>query len=787
MRLTIGVLVVMVLVGTGWSSLPASVLILDPCSDLADGMELGDSLWLSDGPPEYHGNLAIGYPYTAVRHEPAFMFQVNGLARGDSVAYARLRFTTLGGDLLDTLRLEFSGLYHCTSQPFGQDFRPSQIPSTNARVTWNLLDPWIYSPAYDPLYSFGPDLSPLLNEILSSTSWPALPTGAFFSLSLEVTTSRLRSQLCKFGDTGTPWPPVQLEIYPTLGDAFLVPPVLGRVGCDAATVSFAHFATIDCYVAYGLAPESYIWAQGATRTLLPDVDPIRGVLGGAARDIDLSELAPDTQYYGRLMFGRPDGPEAYRSPEFALHTQRPPGSAFCFDIVADPHLEMKQDAHLTRDIDLYRVTLRNVRSDAPDFWIGLGDFAITLEAGNGVRSLEEARRIYTDVRSLEAREAGAIPFYFVLGNHEGEVGWLDYGGEGIYTWSEQARAEFVPNPHPDRFFGGNVRADVRGRPPEDYYAWEWGDALFVVLDPFRTTRVKPHNWGGGGSRNGWDWTLGEEQYNWLYQVLSASSRTWKFVFIHHLTGGVLEPIWGPYGRGGIEVAAYAVDGRPSFEWGGEDTLGVPVFAEQRPGWDHGPIRDLLREQGVTAVFHGHDHCYVEQALDGVVYQECPMPSDATYGGGMWGAAAYSHGVRLLNSGHLRVNVTDTQVRVEYVRAYLPGEGENGGIGRAYVIEGEPSAVVPGASRAPALRLRPNPSRGRIWIEAAYPSRVGAYLSLHDVTGRTLSRRGLPDDASGATLPWALTDAAGRPLPNGVYHLRLHIPGLTREQRLLVVR
>jgi hypothetical protein len=780
--------VLLALVNAGPDSARAVVMRLSPCDDAADGVEFSNSFWLSDGPPELDGKLALGFQEFGSPYEPAMRFQVNGLARGDSVAYARLRFTTLGGDLLDTLRMAYRGLYHCTARPFSQDFRPSQIPATNAVVEWALLDPWGYGPAYDPLYTFGPDLSPLVNEILASDHWPVLPTGAFLSLSLDLqpATGR-RSQFCKFADTGSVWAPVLLEIYPQLADAFLAFPGLGRVESGGATINFAHMATVDCYFVYGIAPGAYLWAQGVTRTLLPEVDPMRDVHGGAACEIELSDLEPDTQYYGQLCFSRPGRETYHTSAEFTFRTQRAPGAAFCFDIVADPHLEMKQDAHLDRDIDLYRTALRNVGGDAPDFWIGMGDFAITLEAGTGVRSIEEARRIYIEERNFEAEAMGAIPFYLVLGNHEGEVGWLDFGGDGIYRWSWMARTEFVPNPRPTGFYSGNRGSDLRIPPPEDYYAWEWGDALFVVLDPFRPTVNKPHNYGGAGSRDGWDWTLGREQYDWLLQVLEASTRSWKFVFIHHLVGGVLEPVWGPYGRGGTEAVKYDVAGRPSFEWGGEDTLGVDVFAAQRPGWNAGPIHDMLRDHGVTAVFHGHDHCYVQQSLDGVVYQECPMPSDANYGPGLWGSGAYEHGARLDNSGHLRVAVSPDEVRVEYVRAYLPGEGSNGHVERTYVISAGASSASTPLPVVPSLRLRPNPARGMVWIDAAYSSGTPAWLSVHDVAGRTVGTRVLPRRAPGAPLPWEPRDAAGRPLSSGIYQVRLHSAEGIEERRLLWVR
>ena len=57
---------------------------------------------------------------------------------------------------------------------------------------------------------------------------------------------------------------------------------------------------------------------------------------------------------------------------------------------------------------------------------------------------------------------------------------------------------------------------------QDYYAWTWGDALFVVISPFWTTTTKPYTTatGGGegdttGTDNRWLWTLGQTQFNWL--------------------------------------------------------------------------------------------------------------------------------------------------------------------------------------------------------------------------------------------------------------------------------
>jgi hypothetical protein len=39
-----------------------------------------------------------------------------------------------------------------------------------------------------------------------------------------------------------------------------------------------------------------------------------------------------------------------------------------------------------------------------------------------------------------------------------------------------------------------------------------------------------------------------------------------------------------------------------------------------------PIHQLLVRNKVAAVFHGHDHLFAKQDLDGIVYQEVPQPS-----------------------------------------------------------------------------------------------------------------------------------------------------------------
>ena len=184
---------------------------------------------------------------------------------------------------------------------------------------------------------------------------------------------------------------------------------------------------------------------------------------------------------------------------------------------------------------------------------------------------------------------------------------------------------------------------------ENYYAWTWGDALFVVLDPYRYSLRQR-----GGASDGWAWSLGREQYDWLAKTLAGSTAKYKFIFIHNLLAG------DQASRGGVEIAGFN-------EWGGKNLDGTEGFAQHRPGWPM-PVHKLLLQNHVTAVFRAHDNFYARQELDGILYLMVPQPSFAgndrirdlqNYG--------YKQGVFLGNSGHVRVTVAPEKVAVDYVK------------------------------------------------------------------------------------------------------------------------
>ncbi|CAM9911462.1 unnamed protein product, partial [Heterosigma akashiwo] len=153
------------------------------------------------------------------------------------------------------------------------------------------------------------------------------------------------------------------------------------------------------------------------------------------------------------------------------------------------------------------------------------------------------------------------------------------------VWTAQTRKQYFANPVPDNnFYTGNEQIqfpDALGL-QEDYYSWEWGNALFVALTPFWYTEQK--------GDSGWDWTLGEQQYYWLSDILDTSDATFRFVFTHQLLGGAFgnatERDYG--GVGGAEWAQF-------FEWGGLDEDGEYKFNDFRPDWDSLsiPVHEML--------------------------------------------------------------------------------------------------------------------------------------------------------------------------------------------------
>lgn len=420
--------------------------------------------------------------------------------------------------------------------------------------------------------------------------------------------------------------------------------ILGRLTDDSGTVRVLLHCDANAHLIFGEQSGKY---TGKTA--------VQDLIAGEPFDFVIDALTKNTRYYYRLVYE--SGGQTLQSDEYTFHTQRTPGSPFVFTVQADSHLDENTSG------EVYLRSLENALADQPDFHFALGDTFMTGKYVKPELSLPQ----YQAQRYFLGHLCHSAGLYFALGNHDGES-----GNRGSNAWATTTRKRYLPNPVPNDFFTGNEHAEAEVGLPENYYEFEWGDAQFIVLDPFRHTTVRNR----GGEGDNWNWTLGDHQYQWLKQSLERSDAKFRFVFLHHLVGGS-----DRNNRGGAEAA-------PLWEWGGKNEAGEEQFAEKRPDWTK-PIHQMLVDHGVDVVFHGHDHMFIKQDLDGIVYQLVPQPGHPRSGTKSAKDYGYLSGDIQGSSGVVRVRVTGDSARVDYVRTYLPeaerGRNRNGDVTYSYML------------------------------------------------------------------------------------------------------
>ncbi|MDD3320233.1 MAG: metallophosphoesterase family protein [Paludibacter sp.] len=368
------------------------------------------------------------------------------------------------------------------------------------------------------------------------------------------------------------------------------------------------------------------------------------------KEIILKGLKADTQYHYRIVSENPKI-QISKSDVLPFHTARAENSDFSFSIIADSHLDENVDT------EIYKQTLLNAASDSTDAHFDLGDTFMTDKYRDNYK---DALNQYIVQRYYLGLLCNSSPLFFVQGNHDGESGQKLNGKEDNMTvWANQTRQKYFPNPEPNEFYTGSKTEIPFIGLPRNYYAFEWGNAQFIVLDPFLYTLRE-------GSNDPWARTLGKEQYDWLKSTLEKCKAAFKFVFIHNLVGGL--DIKGR-GRGGAEAA-------PFFEWGGKNTDGTDGFKEHRPDWEM-PIHDLLRKYKVDVVFHGHDHIFAKQDLDGIVYQCISQPGAKEKGNNNQAEEyKYLSGKIFVSPGYMRVKITADIATFEFVKTDIQAKSVN---------------------------------------------------------------------------------------------------------------
>lgn len=508
--------------------------------------------------------------------------------------------------------------------------------------------------------------------------------------------------------------------------------ILGRPTANKITFNILAKKSLEFYIEYGISKRLYTYKTETYTSVYPE-----------PAEFDIINLESNRVYYYVVKYRENQNLSFISSDEYFFHTQRAKGTTFTFTIESDPHLYDKKGSS-----GLMKVNMENQAKDSADFILDLGDtfgddhnpFTITDE---------QVKMLHIDNRQFFGKLCHSSPFFFCLGNHEGESGYylLQTPPNNLAVYATKWRKKYYPNPCPDGFYSGNTDNEDFGiGMPENYYSFEWGDALFVVLDVYRyyTANEKPKKW---------DWTIGDKQYFWFRATLENSNARYKFVFAHHTLG---------QGRGGANESML-------YEWGGyEDTNKSKWgFDENRPGWTK-PIHQLMVDNRVQVYFQGHDHLFAKEDLGSIIYQEIPIPCDSTYEiGYLANADAYS-GLILDGAGYLKVTVSDAEAKVEYVKNYLKQDEtdslKNGMIGYNYSVGPKVTEVKQFDETMEDLSAYPNPTTDYIMIQHPKGFRASeiSKINICDAYGRCVLSR-IP--AQGNSTTWIDISF----LPAGLYN------------------
>ncbi|MEZ6142819.1 MAG: metallophosphoesterase [Zavarzinella sp.] len=442
--------------------------------------------------------------------------------------------------------------------------------------------------------------------------------------------------------------------------------VLGRAGNTSITANLFARDRLDVFLEYGTVAGKYEYKTKPA-----------SLEAGHPVEIVISDLRPGTRYFYRLHFRKPGDIAFQTRPECQFHTQRKPGDTFTFCVQGDSHPERPQMS----EPNLYARTLQHAASNSPDLYFCMGDdFSVDKVRTVNAESLTAPYLLQRPFLSLVAQFAS---LYLVNGNHE-QASLFNFNQKNelheVAVGVQTARNRFFPMPATEGIYTGDALKFKGIGLLRDYFAWTWGDALFVVLDNYwhSTSQVDSGFKGGGGkkgdnkkNRDWWGITLGDAQYQWFKKTLEGSKAKFKFVFAHHVLGT---------GRGGIEASEM-------YEWGGRSKGKENEFKTKRPRWEL-PVHQLMVKHGVSIFFQGHDHLYARQERDGVVYQEVPLPADHLYA--THNDDAYLTGIKKPNSGYLRVVVSPDEAKVDYVRCWLPKDEtatqKTGDIAHTYTVK-----------------------------------------------------------------------------------------------------
>jgi hypothetical protein len=350
----------------------------------------------------------------------------------------------------------------------------------------------------------------------------------------------------------------------------------------------------ELYIEYGELPGTY---TKSTNTLTTINDSIIV--------FTLTGLEPNKTYYYRTRYRTRCSINSTidfgARQEYSFKTKKPEDETFSFAFSTDSHGYQKWARYSCgkkEDLFVLNKTIENILLSKVDFLILGGDEVQTHCNGcpscaefnvdgeypgqNNVQSQREAELRYRVLRRLFEPTVHSVPLFYTLGNHDGES--TNYNNNLLIN-SLNARLKYMANPY--SVYGGGEDGN--------YFSFEWGDGLFIILDVIRYSTDH--------------WTLGSNQLQWLSTTLKNSNKKWKFLFSHHLVGG------DAYGRGGLRST--------------DNNLINGTFTGEQA-----IVHQIMKDTGAQFFIYGHDHAFSfgeklssSNDPEGIYYITGGMPSE----------------------------------------------------------------------------------------------------------------------------------------------------------------
>jgi predicted phosphodiesterase len=341
----------------------------------------------------------------------------------------------------------------------------------------------------------------------------------------------------------------------------------------------------------------------------------------------VKDLSAATRYEYRVL-SKPETAKDFRpAGNGSFSTQRKGPATYTVLLMTDPHtgsFPLGSQPAVVLDKVVQNATLVKA-----DFVLDLGDNV----AWRGSREFPQttadgALMAYSMYRRQIGPLSANTPHFAVIGNWNGESG--KFPDKSIELVANVRKA-LLPGPN-------HLTYPQGGSDREDYYAFTWGDVLYVMLNI--QTYSKPSNPANLPSLMSdvneiTEWTLGEKQMAWFEATLKNAKESFRFVCIHHpAAGNAGDALNTNYGRGGARA------------W----NLG-----------EQAKIHALMKKHKVQIFFYGHDHVFVDDIVDGIHYT---LPGSC---GAPWKFTKAETGYERFwpDSGHATLDVTPEKAKVTF--------------------------------------------------------------------------------------------------------------------------